>query len=326
MTTKTESFTIISNKFRYRNKMMGLDYDHTIVKPKNNKTFPKDIDDWEWLRPNVPEIIQKYYKNGFAIVVFTNQFKDFKRDQIKVVMDQLGVPYCAYLAYDKTIKKPSPFLYEQYKRPNIDLKKSFYVGDAMGRQHDWSDSDKKFALNCGLMPKTPEEIFPFESNIIYSQNQDTICEKQQNPYFKRVEIYGKEKQELIILVGFPGSGKTTVSTLFEPYEHYEILHGDDLKTEGKIKKAVILGIQSRKSVIIDATNPSFKKRSVFIDLVRKLNKDIHIRVIEISTTMEEAMYRNSMREKPVPKIVFYIFRKNYEKPSLDEGLDDYILL
>lgn len=46
----------------------------------------------------------------------------------------------------------------------------------------------------------------------------------------------------------------------------------------------------------------------------------------MSTTMEEAMYRNSMREKPVPKIVFYIFRKNYEKPSLDEGIDDYILL
>ena len=137
--------------------------------------------------------------------------------------------------------------------------------------------------------------------------------------------YGKEKQELIILVGFPGSGKTTVSTLFEPYEHYEILH-DDLKTEGKIKKAVKLGIQSSKSVLIDATNPSSKKRSVFIDLVRKLNKDIHIRVIEMSTTMEEAMYRNSMREKTVPKIVFYIFRKNYEKPSLDEGFDHYILL
>lgn len=57
MSAKQDSFVVISNKFRYRRKMMGLDYDHTIVKPKNNKTFPKDVDDWTWLRPNVPEIV-----------------------------------------------------------------------------------------------------------------------------------------------------------------------------------------------------------------------------------------------------------------------------
>lgn len=326
MSSENESFIVLSNKFRYRRKMMGLDYDHTIVKPKNNKTFPKDVDDWVWLRPNVPEIIRQYYKKGFAIVVFTNQFKEFKREQIKNVMDEIGVPYCAYLGYDKSIKKPHPFLFEQYKRPNTDMKESFYVGDAMGRQHDWSDSDKQFALNSGLTPKTPEEIFPFENTIVEPQSKVLSGEKPKNPYSDKVEIYDKEKQELIILVGFPGSGKSTVASLFELLEHYDVLHGDELKTESKIKKAVKLGVESGKSILIDATNPSIKKRAVFIELARKLKKDIHIRVIELTTTMEEAMYRNSLREKPVPKIAFYMFRKHYEKPTVDEGFDEYISL
>ena len=80
-----------SKSFRYRKKMMGLDFDHTIVKPKNNKTFPSNKDDWEWLRPNVPEIIRKYYKEGYAIVIFTNQFRKFKEQQIEIVLNLIAL-------------------------------------------------------------------------------------------------------------------------------------------------------------------------------------------------------------------------------------------
>ena len=145
MSTSAKPFVVIENKFRYRRKMMGLDYDHTIVKPQGKRSFPKDADDWMWLRPNVPDVIRKYYEKGFAIVVFTNQSKQFKLQQIRNVMDQIGVPYCAFIALDKTIQKPSPFMFDQYKRPNIDMKASFYVVTQWGNQ-DWS-SDKLFAMN-----------------------------------------------------------------------------------------------------------------------------------------------------------------------------------
>ena len=302
------NFISISNKFRYRKKIIGLDFDHTIVKPKNNKTFPSNKDDWEWLRPNVREIIMDYYNKGYAIVVFTNQFRDFKKEQVKIVLDSIGCPYKAYLAYDKKIKKPSPFLFEQYKRKNFDFDKSFYVGDAMGRVQDWSDSDKLFAINCGLKYKTPEELFlPKEEN-----------KKKTIPY----NVEPNDKQELVIMVGFPGSGKTTLTTIFEKYSNYSILHGDELKTETKIIKMLTKELENNKSVIIDATNPSIKKRSIFINIAKKYN--IYIRIITMSTSMEESMNRNSLRDKPIPKIAFYMFRKNYEEPTLNECVDEVI--
>ena len=53
------------NKPRHRSKVAIIDYDWTICKPKNNKTFPTDVDDWEWLRPSVPDVIKDlYHKKG----------------------------------------------------------------------------------------------------------------------------------------------------------------------------------------------------------------------------------------------------------------------
>jgi bifunctional polynucleotide phosphatase/kinase len=64
--------------FRARKKIAAFDYDWTLVKPKTGNTFPKNIDDWVWLNSNVVNILKATYKKGFAILIFTNQTKEWK--------------------------------------------------------------------------------------------------------------------------------------------------------------------------------------------------------------------------------------------------------
>ena len=71
------------NEPTMRTKLAAFDYDWTLVKPKNDRTFPKDVDDWEFLYSNVTEFLKNYHDKGYMIVIFTNQTKEWKIDQIK---------------------------------------------------------------------------------------------------------------------------------------------------------------------------------------------------------------------------------------------------
>ena len=67
------------------------------------------------------------------------------------------------------------------------------------------------------------------------------------------------------------------------------------------------GILLNKSVVLDATNPSFKKRSIYIELAKFYK--IQIRLIHIATDFEQSKSRNSLRETSVPLIALYMYRK-----------------
>lgn len=53
--------------------MAGFDMDWTIIKTKSGKTFAVDSDDWDFLFPEVKPKLQQLHKDGFRIVIFTNQ-------------------------------------------------------------------------------------------------------------------------------------------------------------------------------------------------------------------------------------------------------------
>lgn len=78
------------------------------------------------------------------------------------------------------------------------------VGDALGRPNDHSDCDLKFAENIGIKILSPEIAFLFES----------------------IKKIPKTTQEIIIMVGFPGSGKTYLSKEIFGKAGYFIAHGD----------------------------------------------------------------------------------------------------
>lgn len=60
----------------------------------------------------------------------------------------------------------------------VDLKKSFYCGDAAGRKDgkkkDFSDSDLKFALNVGVKFLTPQNLFLGDKKTVQVQGFNPI--------------------------------------------------------------------------------------------------------------------------------------------------------
>jgi bifunctional polynucleotide phosphatase/kinase len=167
------------NNAVHRKKMAAFDYDWTLVSPKGGKTFPTSIDDWEWLYHSVQERIKMYYEDGFMIVVFTNQSKTWKHEQILNVVKTLNVPIFIVIATDKCDYKPNPILFNNLVGNNkINKDKSFFVGDALGRPSDFSDSDKVFAENIGIPYYSPEQVFHAKTEITEIPTLPLSDEKQ----------------------------------------------------------------------------------------------------------------------------------------------------
>ena len=285
-------------KFRFRQKIACYDYDYTLVKPKSKSLLPMDKDDWQWLRDTVPEKLKENYKKKFCIIIFTNQSKNWKIEQIVEVLTTLEIPILINVGTDKESKKPNPEMFKRAVNKKWDTKKSYYVGDALGRTTDWSDVDKVFAENSKINYKSPEEEFSFtktESN----------------------ELKEKTTQEIIIMVGYPGSGKSTIAETV--FKNYKILSGDKLKTSAKMIKEAIKYLKEGLSVVFDATNGTKKKREEYINVGKEM--DIPIRCVYVSTSLEEAIYRNSLREHKVPKIVYNVYKSRFEKPEENEGFE-----
>lgn len=299
------------NGFRFRSKVVAFDFDWTLVRPQNGRKFPKDVSDWEWLRPNVPDVIKQYYKKGWCIVIFTNQSKEWKVEQVRVVLSSLNIPVLAAIAMDKAEHKPSTVMWTTVVGARkVKTAESFFVGDALGRVTDWANTDLLFAQAIGIPAKSPEAMFPLAVE-------------------KRAPIPVKKHQEAIIMVGYPGSGKSSVAKeLVAASAQYVIVDGDTLKTPAKMIKEMTKIIQSGKSPIIDATNPTKAGREKFMDVAHQ--HKLPVRCVWVTTSLEEAMLRNKDRndhaKAGVPAIVYYVYRKKFEKPTVQEGFKTVVEL
>lgn len=294
-------------------KIAAFDYDHTLVKPLNGKRFPSNIDDWMWFNNRVFNKLVSLSKDNYLIAVFTNQSKEWKCVQIKNVLTTLNIPVFVNIATSKDEYKPNTMIFDTSFndiKHRIDFEKSFYIGDALGRKGDFSDSDKVFGDNIGFEVLSPEIFFKREKDVSL-------------PLIKIPE--SSIELEVVIMVGYPGAGKTTIAkSMEEKYDNYVVISGDVYKTSKAMIK-VAKEYKDKKSVIFDATNSSRKKRSEYIEFAKKYNYK-HVRCIHCKTSYEEAYERNLDRpvEKQVPRIAYSVFNKYYEEPSIEEGFDEII--
>ena len=286
-------------------KMASFDYDWTLVCPKDGKTFPSNIDDWEWLYPNIPDKIKQYHADGFMIVIFTNQSKMWKHEQIQHVAGALEIPVFIVVATHFTQYKPNTILFDHLVGNSIiDKQASFFVGDALGRKSDFANTDKLFAENIGVSCYSPELMFQVKQEIM------------------SIPVLPlSEKPEIVILMGYPGSGKSTVAKHICKSDKYVHIEGDVHKTSAKMMKVATEFILQKKSIVFDATHSSCKKRKDFVDFGKKY--DYRVLCIHVSTSMEKSYKQNKLRdaEKQVPKIAYSVYKKYYNEPCETEGFE-----
>lgn len=298
---------LIKSKPIINNKRFAIfDVDWTLIKPKEGRKFPQNVDDWQWLRKSVPETVRKFFVDGFEIIFLTDQSKPWKVTMIENVISVLAVDVTCLIAMNKAFHKPNPaFFLETFGSTLdgdciLDGDSSFFVGDAAGREGDWSRNDIDVAARIGVKFYTPEEVFPLSEEPVLG-------------------LRARPEEEVLIMVGYPASGKSTVAREMQEKYGYAHIDGDVFKTAPKMLKEAEKYV-GKCSVIFDATNGTKERRKLYIDFARKHN--LRVRCLWKTTPIDVSMEQNRERQKQggpkVPDVVFYTYRKRFEEPNGSE--------
>jgi bifunctional polynucleotide phosphatase/kinase len=280
---------------RFRKKVAAFDFDWTIARPVKDLIHSSSSDDIRWMHDTIPDVLRAFYKKGYAVTVVTNQRNRFKKTAIVNLVEKLDIPVTVSIGW--SLKKPDASLFP-FDTNRVDLSKSFYVGDAAGRPGDWAAVDKQFAIAVGIQFKTPEEMFP-------ALNIKTLKEIVIPPPLYNTQV------QAVILVGYPGSGKSTYAKDVLVPNGFIHIEGDVLKTPAKMIASAKKNLQDGVSVVFDATNPTIERRSTFVAAAKNAGAE-SVSCVHVTTSMVESMRRNRARGKAVPDVVFYTFRKRFE--------------
>ncbi len=133
---------IVSSK-----KIALFDLDNTLIQTSSGKKFPSTHEDWKFMTQVVDKLIS-VSKDGYRIIILSNQLgigngklkKDDFMQKIESIATKLKLPFLmlASTARDR-YRKPCIGMWEYLlsQKNEIDMKLSFYVGDAAGRMNNW---------------------------------------------------------------------------------------------------------------------------------------------------------------------------------------------
>lgn len=250
---------------------------------------------------------------------------------------------------------------------HIDAKNSFYVGDAAGRParpgatKDFSDSDLRFSINIGLRFQTPEEHFlgradegvradvvtGFDPRPLVADNYHPLIDEKTDmdailkELLSPAEAFDALKdgassgaadnpavQTMVLMHGFPASGKTTFVKRHLTTKGYVWVNQDTQHTFSRCTRATRDALADGKSVVIDNTNADRNARSKYIDIAKTYNENMKVVCLCMKTTHELARHLNTIREwdsqgasPHIPIVAFHAYSKRLEKPSSDERID-----
>ena len=141
--------------------------------------------------------------------------------------------------------------------------------------------------------------------------------------------------KFIMMVGLPGSGKSTIAEIFKR-QGYVIHSSDAIREEltGDVNnqdinskvfqvlhERVIASLKQGKNTIYDATNINQKRRIAFLDRISSIN-NVYKVCYYINTSYKDCLERNQTRKKVVSNHVIDNMYKSLQVPQSYEGWND----
>lgn len=281
-----------------RRKIAAFDLDSTLITTSSGKKHASNAADWKWWDNTVPDRLRELYEKDYHVVILSNQagltlhfdanykgpkanaqkrVAEFKQ-KCSAVLTSLDLPMTVYAATAKDIyRKPRRGMWKEVcedleiSEDEVNLKDSFFVGDAGGRvaglgkgangaavavAKDFSCSDRNLAHNIGIDYLTPEEFFrgdkprdfnrEFDLKSYIFPAEDGIADTAENVYER------KNDQDVVLFCGPPGAGKSTFYFKVLKSLEYERVNQDTLKSRDKCIQVAKELLKDGKSVAVGA--------------------------------------------------------------------------
>ena len=333
-------------------KVYLFDLDYTLIKTKSGKKFPVSKSDWEPLDPKIlTKITLLKEKSNNLIGIISNQgglktpnqISEWK-EKLDEIKDKINIDFVFASIVSDRFRKPLPGSYEFISnRINnvgwtklLSLKKIYYIGDAFGRENDFSDGDIKYAINCGFKPMTPELFFGLnkidsnnkivrEATISYPE-LNYFTESEQNNFFQKLFSLIKSKSKvLIITIGLPASGKSFLrKEIIKEFPQFYYSNNDDFMEKVQ-SRTLVKKISNEYDYVID-DNTNMKHQ----ELELKLSQFKHHYKIGIwfDHNLEVCWHLNWMRMywfggKLLPKVSYHTLNKYFDQTNISNNFDTF---
>jgi len=141
-------------------------------------------------------------------------------------------------------------------------------------------------------------------------------------------VTASPRPDVVILVGLPGSGKSTFAR--ERFPAHDYISKDAFPPGARDKQArqdaaLRAALRAGRSALVDNTNVTIADRAAIIAIAREYGARVVGYFLDVP--VREAIARNELREgrAKVPKVAIFTSAKRLVPPSLAEGFDELTL-